>query len=475
MSEREYQTKSIELVRNEFLSGKKKVLLWLATGSGKTHVFCKMIKDTAAKGKYCIIVVRGRKLVDQASQRLTRENVDHGVLMNNHWNYRPSLPVQVISIDTAISRRLRPKADLIIVDECHLSNSKRYIEFLKQYDCHLVSVTASPYVDGGLRHVAESIVHPISMLQLIEQNYLCNFRYFAPSQPDLTGVQVSSSTKDYVNDQLETAMVKGSLTGKVIDNWIKIAKDRPTLLFAVNIHHSKILIQKFIDAGISAEHIDANSTDRERENVINRLQIGETKIVSNVGIFCTGIDIPCVSAVIMARPTKSRNLFIQQAGRGTRIYEGKSNCILLDHSGNLQRHGYPTDEPEVDLDGKIKTESTKRESKTCKECFCVYIGDKCPECGHKVTKTEAKVLTETDENLVEVIPNYDPVKNYMHLLNIEKKRTNKKQAWVYHKLVDRFGLDVCKNLLPDWFKNKYGKDSLFRNSPYEQFKKNVIE
>src|SRR6266567_2858736 len=96
---RDYQTKGMDLIRNEFMKGNRKVLLWLATGGGKTFVFCRMIKDAVAKNKKAIIVVRGRKLVDQASKRLTREHVQHGVHMANHWNYRPTLPVQVCSID----------------------------------------------------------------------------------------------------------------------------------------------------------------------------------------------------------------------------------------------------------------------------------------------------------------------------------------------------------------------------------------
>lgn len=117
---REYQTKSISDIREKFREGHRKVLLWLATGGGKTFVFCKMVKDSVSRGKRCIVVVRGRKLVDQASKRLFREGVNHGVLMASHWNYRPQAPVQVCSIDTLISRNLRPDADLIIIDEAHL-------------------------------------------------------------------------------------------------------------------------------------------------------------------------------------------------------------------------------------------------------------------------------------------------------------------------------------------------------------------
>ena len=402
---RPYQSDSISQIRNEFLSGNKKVLLWLATGAGKTWIFSKMIKESSERGKKSLIVVRGRKLVDQASQRLFREGVPHGVLMSSHWNRRAHERVQVCSIDTMIARNLRPEADLIVIDEAHLASSEGYKQFLSKYpEAFIVACTATPYVDKGLRHVADSIIHPITMDELIEQGYLCPFRYFAPSAPDMTGVKISSSTNDYVAEQAYESMIKGKLTGDIIDHWQKIANGPPTLCFAVNIRHSKILAEKFNSAGIPAEHCDADVPDKERNEIIKRLERGITKVITNVGIFCTGVDIPPLGAIILARPTQSLNLYIQQCGRGTRLFSGKQNCILLDHAGNIERHGLPTDEPEVNLDG-TKGETHKKESKTCKECFAVYRGPICPECGITPRVEERMVdLAEAPGELKEIDP-----------------------------------------------------------------------
>ena len=233
------------------------------------------------------------------------------MLMANHWNYRPNERCQVCSIDTLIARKLYPEADLIILDEAHLFTKKSQAgEFVQYYKdrSYIVPVTATPYLPEGLRHVAETFVHPITMEQLIEEGHLIKFRYFAPSEPDLKDVRISSTTKDYVTDELEKAMVAGQLTGKIIDNWKKIASDRKTILFAVNVHHSKLLTERFNQAGIKAEHCDADVPDKERNEIIKRLESGETRVVCNVGIFCTGVDIPSLGAIIMARPTKSYNL-----------------------------------------------------------------------------------------------------------------------------------------------------------------------
>lgn len=452
---RPYQIESIDLIRKEFASGKKKCLLWLATGAGKTVIFTEIMKRATEKGWRSIVVVRGRKLVDQASQRLFREKVEHGTLMAGHWNWRPFFPNQVASIDTLISRKMFPPAKIIIIDEAHLAGSKGYRDFLSHYEnSFIIACTATPYVDKGLHHIAESIVHPITMEQLIEQGYLVPFRYFAPSEPDLTDVKVSSSTKDYVVDELEVAMNATGLSGKIVDHWKNIASDRPTICFAVNIHHSKTLIERFTQAGITSEHCDADTSDIEREEIIARLKSGETKIVCNVGILGTGLDIPCVGAIIMARPTKSRNLFIQQAGRGTRTFDGKKDCILLDHAGNIKRHGFPTDETDVNLEAQVSEHNIKK-SKICSQCFVVYRGTHCPECGtvEKPVIVRDPIL-ESDDQLVEITET-DPILRSAKAFRLEAKYKGRKSSWAHYRLIDQFGYLIAKPYLPDWFIGYY--------------------
>lgn len=419
-----------------------------------------MIKQAAVRNKKCLVLTRGRKIVDQASQRLFREKVDHSVLMAGHWAYRGNHSVNVASVDTLISRNTFPEASLVIVDECHMATSKGYKEVLSHYqNSFIVSVTATPY-DIDLSHLAESIVHPISMNDLIEQGYLVPFRYFAPTTPDLTQVHVSSSTKDYVTDELETAMTAGQLTGKIVEHWIKIAKDIPTICFCVNVNHSKILVENFKSHGINAEHCDANTPDEKRNEIIYRIESGETKIICNVGILGVGVDVPCVGAIIMARPTRSRNLFIQQCGRSSRIFPDKKNAIILDHSGNILRHGLPTDEPEIDLNFKTKEKSIPQ-SKTCHQCFCIFRGAVCLECGKAVDSISRVEPIETNDQLKEV----DAV--FMEFLRLkqEAKKTGKPHQWALHQLVKSVGQEKASPHLPKYFNNP------FSSSPYRGFKK----
>lgn len=447
---RPYQEIAISQIREKFQTGFRKVLLKLPTGSGKTVCFSEIAKSALSKNKKVLIVVRGVTLVEQASARMTQEGIGHGVLMGDHWNYRPHLPCQIASIDTCISRKLKPECDLIIIDEADLATSKGYRTFLSQYpNTFILSVTATPDVEEGLRHVADIVVNPITVQELVDQKYLSPLRYFAPSAPDLKGVKIIS--REYKNDELEERMVAGKLTGRIIDHWIKKAENRPTLLFAVNIRHSKMLAERFLAAGVSAEHCDALVSDENRKEAFKRLETGNTSVLCTVGIATRGVDLPFVSCLVLARPTKSLRLHIQMLGRGTRICPGKSDCLILDHAGNTLEHGYITDEIETCLDGKKKTEKNVLQTKTCDFCFAVYRGKVCPECGEE--KPERKFdLSESNKELQEVV--VDPVLQLYNSLKREAKMRDRKQVWAMHKLVDKVGLDAARPHLPIWFIKK---------------------
>jgi len=214
-----------------------------------------------------------------------------------------------------------------------------------------------------------------------------------------------------------------------------------------------MIAERFRAAGISAEHCDADTPEREREALLKRHELGEIKIICNVGIYGTGVDLPYLKTLIMGRPTQSYNLFIQQAGRLTRTFDGKDYGILLDHAGNINKHGFPTDEPEVDLDGKIKAESHKSEMKICDECFGVYIGASCDLCGAVKPVRKKAELTETDHELQEIKENPVRVLHSDWLKHFEQQRiaTGRKQGWQFYKLIDKFGLEAVQNLLPAFF------------------------
>jgi superfamily II DNA or RNA helicase len=464
---RPYQQQAINEIRTKYASGQKKILLHAPTGAGKTVVFCEILKAVKEKGSRALMVVRGRALVDQASKRLDQTGVEHGVLMAGHWRKRPSEAVQVCSIDTLYSRRLAPKADILIIDEAHMATSDGYKWLAEAYpSAYFLGVTATPYVSGSLRHVADEIVRPITIRELIAQNFLVPPVYYAPSVPDLTGVEISS-TGDYVIDSLDKLLNQNHPIGDVVSSWIKLGEGRPTLLFAVSVRHSQSLAAAFCAAGVPAMAIDAKNSDAERKDAVQKLEAGHIKIICNVGIFCTGVDIPSASCLVMARPTLSYSLYIQQAGRCTRPAPGKKDFILIDHAGNVLRHGCILEERSGSLDPIQKNTLQKIDVglKTCAGCFAVFLKNVfiCPGCGEK----SAPIVSSKNEKAMDPIEASMEVADPFHLKVVARrgelrdiaKRRGYKSGWVYYRLKEEFGETVAdkyekKKNVPDFIREK---------------------
>jgi superfamily II DNA or RNA helicase len=460
MKLRPYQEQALAKIRKHYGARRKRVLLHLATGGGKTLIFCQVMKGAAEKKKKVLLAVRGRELVAQASERLTREGVDHGVYMAGHWKYDPNNPVQVCSIDTLRSRNARPEADLIVVDEAHMATSRSYMDFLADYrDKFILAVTATPYVKQGLRHLADVVVKPVSVQQLIDDGYLVPPRYFAPSKPNLDDVRIRAG--EYVEEDLFRSMSK--LVGDVVEHWKGLGQGRPTVCFAVNIQHSLNIVASFNAAGIRAVHVEAETKDEDRKNIMRELEAGRIKVVSNVGILCTGVDMPYVGTIIMARPTKSYTLYIQQAGRGTRPSANKSDFILLDHAANVRTHGFIVDEREATLDpvpkGSKKSTGVPAVT-TCKECYAIYASScvACPDCGAvnpaRAIKTKGGTLEEIAANDQDI-----KVRSFIAAKKDVARRKGYKRGWIYHELKREFGEAIAEKYMPprnvpDWVLQK---------------------
>ncbi len=485
---RPYQEEALSQIRTHYGTGVRRVLLHMATGAGKTFIFSIVMKGVQQKGNKCVLAVRGRELVDNASQRLKREGVEHGVMMANHKGWNPDLPIQVCSIDTLVARKNKmalPDATLVVIDEAHFAISPSFRWFIDEYkkkNCYFLSVTATPHVKEGLRHLADAVVYPITIKQLIEQKYLVPPRYFAPpSGIDFKNVRMDYRTGDYNLGDLGREVERAHVTGDIVKHYLRFAKDRPAVLFACDIKHSRSLEREVMSAGIPCQHIDADTSDEQRKSALSRLENGGIKIITNVGILCTGVDMPYVSAIILARPTKSYNLYIQQVGRGTRPWVGKRDFIVLDHADNVNEHGLIECELLCELDGANKKE-VRPANITCKQCYHVWNPsekwiEKNPElaalgkkgrhyicdgiiflngeitiCGHDNTPIKkdkiAELITASDVNLKEIksIADHDELKiqKFIDRTIATAIARNYKPYWIYYQLKDKFGDSIAK-------------------------------
>jgi len=471
---RDYQKLSIDLIREAWVYRSPKILLHMATGAGKTVIFSYILKNSTVP---CAMIVRGRKLVDQASERLRREGVPHGVRMANHWNYRPKERIQICSVDTLGSRieqgeiiAFLKRCGLVVFDEVHLATSSLYIQILNELDpdCRILGVTATPFSPKGLAHIADKVVKPITMLELIQQGYLVPGRMFCPDLPDMSGITTQQG--DYNQKQLGVKMDEMELVANIVDTWKKHGQNRSSLYFAVNVKHSKHIAEQFRKEGINAVHCDANTPDKERTEILKQHQSGVVKIIVNVNIFSIGVDIPWLQLIGMARPTKSLNLFIQQAGRGTRPFpeKNKTDFILLDHAGNVARHGFITDEHDPILQ-PLKKRNKKEQEEYQKSispiicmglaCFYAYPAHlmECPLCGTK-KPDHTKILDPKSGQLKEM-KSIPPEIEFLGKLKQIQKAKGYKRGWLYHRMIDEFGKQVADKLVPKrtipwWLKNE---------------------
>lgn len=425
---RDYQERAIRMLREHVSHGLKKVIMALPCGAGKSIIFGQIIKNAIKKDKTVLWLVHRRNLVYQMRDVLEQFGIECGLIMaGNESNTK--LQVQLGTIQT-YSRRLELEAtynnrfyinaDLILIDEGHRSLSKTYMDVICLYhDKIIISCTATPMRadQRGMGEVYNSIVDVAGVQQLTEQGYLSPARYFVPSTPDLEGVKVAMG--DYIVKQLDEKMNKTKLNGDIVENWLKSAEDRQTIVFCVNVKHSIAVCDEFIKNGVSAEHLDAKSSDEDRDDVFRRMETGDTRIICNVGLYQEGLDVPSVSCIVMARPTKSMGLYRQCCGRGLRVFPGKTDCLIFDHGGVIEEHGFLEDEVFWNLSGKEiawrKAKQNGSEPKLCKCRICkeIFSGTKiCPRCGTELKSFAKKIETTADE-----------------LTELKRKKNNRDMNW----------------------------------------------
>jgi superfamily II DNA or RNA helicase len=150
--------------------------------------------------------------------------------------------------------------------------------------------------------------------------------------------------EDYHEGDLGEAMNKNGLVADVVETWQRLGQGRPSLCFAVDRSHARNLQTQFLAAGVRCGYVDAYTTADERDEIRRQFHAGEIEIVTNVGVLTTGVDWD-VGAIILARPTQSEMLFTRMIGRGLRTAEGKTDCLILDHSDNHERLGWRSRRP----------------------------------------------------------------------------------------------------------------------------------
>ena len=446
---RPHQVQIIERLRESLSTGHRRPMLQAPTGFGKTVVAAAIVQGALSKGKRVLFVVPALSLIDQTVRSFWAEGIrDVGVIQGNHPMTDPTRPIQVASIQT-LQRRAIPRFDIVVIDEAH-----RWFEMLGVWmraedwaSVPFVGLSATPWTKG-LGKFYDDLVQVTTTAELIEAGYLSPFRVYAPSHPDLSGVRTVAG--DYHEGDLGKAMNKPALVADVVQTWLQRGENRPTFIFGVDRAHAKNLQAQFEAAGVPTGYIDAYTKTDEREVLFRRFTAGELRAIASVGCLTTGVDLD-VRCIVLARPTKSEMLFVQIIGRGLRTADGKSDCLILDHSDTHLRLGLVTDIHHDALDDGRQRQ--KREAKVRPEALptkcpsCAFLKPpkvpKCPACGFKPQK-QSDVKCD-DGELVEMTPRRSRAstiekESYFGQLKHFARRRNYSEGWAAHKFRELTGV-----------------------------------
>jgi len=398
-----HQDRALDMLRTSIRLGKKRPMLQLGTGGGKTRIAGAVVSGARGKGNRALFIVDAISLIDQTVQSFYDLGLhDIGVIQSDHAMTDWSKPIQIASVQT-LQRRGLPEADLAFIDEAHVRNQWLEAELQKGSwpTRPVIGLSATPWAKG-LGLIYDDLLIPITMRELIDQGRLLDFRVFAPSHPDLKGVQTTGG--DFNGAQLGDRM--DGLTADIVDTWIKLGEGRPTLCYCVDRAHAKKVQERFLSVGIPAEYIDMNTDGFERAKIQRRLEAGETKVVCNIATLTKGIDWK-IGCIIVARPTKSKMLHVQIMGRVIRANSGYPDGLVLDHSDNCLRLGLPPEMSNPPLCTAKKGEKKKagHEDPLPKECgACGFLKPpkirECPVC--KFTPERTSDIEEDDGELVQI-------------------------------------------------------------------------
>lgn len=328
-------------------------ILCAPTGSGKRLIALWIAKWFIDKAKRVAILTPREELLNDfvRDAAIIVGEFDTGVVKSG-WEQSPYRSLQICSWPTLRSRAayayekgrdidmVMPSVDVCLIDECHLSVSRQMRALVLpffQEQCKIIGLTATPATryGRGLGSIYQSIKHVTSVQRLVKEGYLCPLEYFGGRLTDLRNVDVKG---DYVAKQLGANLKP--LIGDYVDNWLRLASNRHTLVFTPDKASCEGVTERYQQAGIAALALHSGKHPERRAKIVEAFKRRDAQVLVNVGIASYGFDCPTVDCLQLLRDTKSLVLHLQQLGRGMRAFEGKTECMVLDHTRNVRDLGY---------------------------------------------------------------------------------------------------------------------------------------
>jgi DNA repair protein RadD len=394
-----YQAEANQAAWQYISDGRGNPLIVLPTGAGKSIVIALLIRQAVEWGQRVLVVAHRKELLQQNADKIYRLTGLKVGINSAGLNERDIDSTVICAGIQSVYRDAAEfgKRGLVVIDEAHLisddggSMYRQFLDGLQQHNRRLfcVGLTATPYRTGegslaGDGKLFSGVCYEAKTGALIEGGFLSKLTNNpADSQADLKGVKVRGG--EFVAAEMEAAFTHDAIIhAAVCELTIACEHRKSILVFCAGVSHAEQVALALRDlTGQDVGLVTGETHAMERQRVLSDFRNGTLRWCVNVDVLTTGFDAPGIDAVAVLRATMSPGLFAQIVGRGLRISQGKTDCLILDFGGNLQRHG-ALDADDYGISKPRNSDGSEAPSKVCPKCKQeVYLSAvKCSECGH---------------------------------------------------------------------------------------------
>ena len=396
---RDYQKRAIDMLYDWMGHNSGNPCIVAPTGSGKSWIIAALCEDVLQQWPETRILVLShvKELLQQDADKILTAWPQAPVGVYSAGLKRKDVDRITVAGVQSIYHHAEKlgRVDLVLVDEAHLINhddSGMYRTLLDNLLAEnpllrVVGLTATPYrlghglITEGKNRIFDGLIEPVSIAELVARGFLAPLRSKLPEKT-LDVDSVHKRGGDYIESELQQAVDTAGNNAEIAREIVERGKDRKAwLIFCTGVVHAYHMRDELKRVGIPTATVVGETPADERSKILDDFKSGGLKALTNVDVLTTGFDYPGIDLLAMCRPTMSPGLYCQMAGRGMRVAEGKTDCLVLDFAGNVMRHGPIT---AVELPESRKGSGEKKPTKKCPQCseIVASAAKVCPACGY---------------------------------------------------------------------------------------------
>lgn len=400
------QDASIQSLAKSIASGKRKIIYQLSTGGGKTVTFSAIAKRyTEKSGKACLILVNRTELLKQARKTLWKGFSTSSQVIVAGMKSIPKADIYIGMVESVFKRKqkLDENIGMVIIDEAHIAAFNKLHDLFPEQI--IIGFTATPLSASRKRPMNmfyEDIVCGVDISELIKLGHLSQNITYAPRDV-VERAALTIRAGEFDDKVMAEAFSKPRYITNTVNAYEKWALGTKTIIFNVNIEHSKAVCDAFKLANYNVMHLDGSMNKAQRDYILNWFKHTPDAILCNVGIATTGFDEPTIETVIMNKATKSEPLWLQCCGRGSRRIGDKNTFTIIDMGGNALDHGDWCDVRNWEHTFRHPPKPSKNKGvpsvKSCDKCDAIISASAktCKICGYEMPekpKAEEGVMSE---------------------------------------------------------------------------------